>query len=174
LILGFKYGGTDERQRFEIACSASGSLDGPWELVGVPDIELFDDTIENYQFVFVDGRWLMVATSNSLNRPYRFWLAGDPSQASGWLSWTEGVPLDVPKERWNSGSGWTGADYEHANSAFLLDERDVDGHFYLVYSDAPEMSSFDGQGHACLALARSTDLDHWDVPPSSLPPLDTR
>jgi hypothetical protein len=56
----------------------------------------------------------------------------------------------------------------------LLDERDVDGHFYLVYSDAPEMSSFDGQGHACLALARSTDLDHWDVPPSSLPPLDTR
>jgi hypothetical protein len=55
--------------------------------------------------------------------------------------------------------------YEHANSAYLLDQRVIDDHFYLLYEDSPELTSFGGQGHARLALARSTDLERWSVPP---------
>jgi hypothetical protein len=166
LLLGFKLGTTtgSEQQHFEIARSTTGTLAGPWELIGRPHISVYGDTIENYQFVHVDDRWILLATSNVLDRPELFHLNGDPSRPSAWLDWSPARELRVPQERWNPGQGITGTTYEHANCAFLVDRRSVDGHFYLVYEDAPEMSSFDMQGHGVLAIARSTDLVHWTVP----------
>jgi hypothetical protein len=163
LLLGFKTG--QDTQAFEIARSTTGRLTGPWALVGKPDIRVFGDTIENYQFIEIDGRWKLLATSNELDRPFLFDLVGDASRPEGWLRWSAGRQLDVPQESWNSGRGITGSTYEHANSAYLLDQRSRDGHFYLLYEDASEMSTFGGEGHGVLALARSTDLTHWSVPP---------
>ena len=52
VILGFKAGTTT--QHFEIAWAPS--LSGTFHLVGRPDIVLYNDTVENYEFVTVDGR----------------------------------------------------------------------------------------------------------------------
>jgi hypothetical protein len=166
LLLGFKLGTTTggEQQHFEIARSTTGALAGPWQLIGRPHISVYGDTIENYQFVHFDDRWMLLATSNMFDRPELFQLRGDPSRPSDWLDWSSARELHVPQEQWNQGQGITGTTYEHTNSAFLIDRRVVDGHIYLVYEDAPEMSSFDMQGHGVLAIARSTDLLHWNVP----------
>lgn len=162
LVLGFKTGA--DTPAFEIARSPSGSLDGPWQIIGAPDIRVFGDTIENYQFVRIDGRWKLLATSNQLDRPFLFDLAGDPKRPRGWLHWSKGRQLEVPQEAFNPGSGITGSTFEHANCAFLIDLRARDGHFYLLYEDSPEKSSFGGEGPGVLAIARSSDLVHWSVP----------
>ncbi|HET9729883.1 MAG TPA: hypothetical protein VFR41_10705 [Acidimicrobiia bacterium] len=162
LLLGYKLG-TDE-QHFEMARSVSGSLAGPWQLIGRPNISLYGDTVENYQFIRIDGNWTLLATSNAFDHPELMQLHGDASQPTGWLDWSAPRELQVPQERFNPGRGATGVNFEHANCAFLVDRRTVDGFFYLVYADAPEMSNFDAQGHAVLAIARSTDLVHWTVP----------
>ena len=69
LLLAYKYG--SDVQHFEIARSVSGSLDGPWKLLGRPDIMVYGDTIENYQLLQLDGRWQLLATSNTLNEACR-------------------------------------------------------------------------------------------------------
>ncbi len=165
LLLGYKVGSADGVQAFEIARSASGTLDGPWILVGRPDIRVYGDTIENYQFLRLAGRWQLLATSNRLDQPFLFELTGDPSDPNGWLRWSAGRQLIIPREPWNRGRGTTGLTYEHANGAFAVNRGLIDGYYYVVYSDSPEVRSFDGAGHAQLGLARSTDLVHWRVPP---------
>jgi hypothetical protein len=165
LLLGYKYGQTDGVQAFELARSSTGSLDGPWRLIGRPDISVYSDTIENYQFLHLGGGWQLLATSNRLDRPFLFTLAGDPTTPGGWLHWSGGRELHVPQERWNPGRGATGATYEHANCAFVVDRQPLGGHVYLVYADAPEVRRFGGAGHDQLALARSGDLVHWSLPP---------
>jgi hypothetical protein len=167
LLLGYKLGTTDgsEQQHFELARSLTGSLAGPWRLIGRPHVSVYGDTIENYQFIHIGSRWILLATSNQFDRPELFNLAGNPTQPSGWLDWSAPRELRVPQQPWNAGRGVTGATYEHANCAFLIDQRTIDGYFYLVYADAPDMSTFDMQGHAVLAIARSTDLTRWSVPP---------
>jgi hypothetical protein len=165
LLLGYKFNTSDGRQAFELARSRSGSLDGPWTPIGRPDIQVLGDTIENYQFLHLDGRFELLATSNNFDRPYLFDLAGEARDPAGWLHWSSGRQLVVPQEPWNPGLGVTGATFEHGNCAFVLDSRRIDGFAYLVYVDSPEMTTFGGQGHAQLAIARSRDLVHWDVPP---------
>ena len=152
-------------QQFELARSASGSLSGPWTLVGAPDISIRGDTVENYQFLHLDGRWQLLASTNNGNQPAIFDLLGDPTAPTGWLHWSPGRILDVPQEPWNPGSGLTGTDYEHANSASLVDGRRFGGWYYLSYSDAPDKTAFNGEGHAVVAVARSRDLERWIVPP---------
>lgn len=166
LLLGFKLGTTtgSEQQHFEIARSLTGTLRGPWQLIGRPHITVYGDTIENYQFLHFRDHWMLLATSNMFDRPELFQLQGDPSRPSSWLDWSPARELRVPQERPNAGQGITGTTYEHANSAFLIDRRPFDGHAYLVYEDAPEMSSFDMQGHGTLAIARTVDLLHWQLP----------
>jgi hypothetical protein len=165
LLLGYKVGLPGPSQHFELARSASGALAGPWQAVGRPRITVYGDTVENYQFLTIDGTHRLIATSNQFDRPELFQLAGDPANPTGWLDWSAPRQLQVPQEPWNRGQGVTGVTYEHANAAFLVDGRDIDGHLYLVYSDAPDLATFGGQGHAVIAVARSTDLVHWSVPP---------
>ena len=90
LILGYKYGTAtgSTTQHFEIAWSPSGSLRGPWTLVGRPDIVVDGDTVENLEFVAAAGRWHLVATSNTFDQPWIFTLSGDPTRPSSWLHWT--------------------------------------------------------------------------------------
>ena len=90
VILGFKAGTTT--QHFEIAWAPS--LTGTFRVVGRPDIVVYNDTVENYEFVTVDGAWRLVATSNTLDQPFLFTLGpGDPATPSTWLHWSAGQQL---------------------------------------------------------------------------------
>ncbi len=168
LILGYKASrGTDAAssgQAFTIAWSPNGSLNGPWKLIGRPDISIYGGTIESYEFVSVGGRWHLVATTNNLDQPWIFQLTGNPSEPSSWLHWTGGRELSVPIQAWDGGSGIPSVAYEPANSAFLCNATRGGGYYYLLYSGSNELSQFDGWGHAEIGIARSTDLEHWQVP----------
>ncbi len=180
--------GTSGTQHFEVAWSPSGSLDGPWHYIGRPDIVVNGDTIENYEFVAVAGRWRLVATSNTFDQPWMFDLVGNPADTRSWLHWTHGRMLVVPGQSWDSGPGLSSVGYEHANSVFLCDARDQTaaqagtaaktgtvaktgtaaktgaGYYYLTYSGSDELTRFGGWGHAEIGVVRSTDLVHWSLP----------
>ena len=143
VILGFKAGTTT--QHFEVAWAPG--LSGPFHLVGQPDIVLYGDTVENDEFVTVDGAWHLVATSNTLDQPFIFTLGpGDPTSPSTWLHWSAGQQLSVPSQPFNSGPGISSVDYEHANSAFLC--VGPQGEDYLTYAASTELTRFGGWGHA--------------------------
>ncbi len=166
LLLGFKYSSPTQPDVFELARSASGGPQGPWLVVGRPDIQVDGGTVENYEFVRVGGLWRLMATSDNLDQPWLFTLAGNPDRARGWLSWSPGRELVVPSQPFNTGPGLSSVDFEHANSSFLCDAGGRPGHFiYLFYAGSDELTQFDGWGHADIGVARSTDLVHWQVPP---------
>jgi hypothetical protein len=162
VILGFKAGTTAQHQHFEIAWAPA--LTKSFHLVGQPDVVIFGDTIENYEFLTIDGTWHLVATSNILDQPYLFSLgAGDPSVPSTWLRWSVGTQLTVPSEAFNSASGISSVAFEHANSAFLC--VGTGGEDYLTYAASTELTAYGGWGHARIGIARSRDLATWVVPP---------
>jgi hypothetical protein len=161
VILGFKAG--QSTQHFEIAWAPS--LTGTFALVGMPDIVLYNDTVENYEFLTVHGSWTLVATSNTLDQPFIFTLAaGNPAVPATWLHWSAGRELMIPSQPFNSGTGISSVSYEHANSAFLC--VGPGGEDYLTYAASTELTQFGGWGHARIGLARSTDLVNWQVPPA--------
>jgi len=162
VILGYKYGTTT--QHFEIAWSPSGNLDGRWDYVGRPDITVYGGTLENYQFLPIDGVWHLLATTNNLDRPWLYTMKGSPDVPSGWLSWGDGRELEVPLERWNYSPGINSVNYEQSNGAYLCDARPIDGHFYLFYFGANSLQTYGGYGHTSLGVARSTNLVTWEVP----------
>jgi hypothetical protein len=166
LILGYKFGAAtgSQSQHFEMAWSPSGSVDGPWTYEGRPDIVVNGDTVENYEFVALAGRWRLVATSNMFDQPWMFDLPGNPAVATSWLHWTRGRMLQIPGQSWDTGPGVSSVTYEHANSVFLCDARSVDGYYYATYAGSDELTHFGGWGHAKIGIARSTDLVHWQVP----------
>jgi hypothetical protein len=166
LILGYKYGTAtgSSAQHFEIGWSRRGSLDGPWTSIGRPDIVVHGDTVENYEFVALAGRWHLVATSNTFDQPWIFELSGDPSVPASWLHWSRGRMLVIPSQSWDSGPGLSSVGFEHANSVFLCDARAADGYYYATYAGSAELTQFGGWGHAEIGIARSTDLVHWQLP----------
>jgi hypothetical protein len=166
LLVGFKFSSPTQPDVFEIARSTTGLPQGPWLLLGRPDIEVDSGTVENYEFVKAAGAWRLVATSNDLDQPWLFTLTGNPAFASGWLRWSHGYQLQVPSEAFNSGPGISSVGFEHANSAFLCNASSLPGgYYYLLYAGSDELTQFDGWGHAEIGVARSTDLVHWQVPP---------
>lgn len=141
VILAYKVGTTSQSQAFEIAWSKTGSLAGPWVVVGRPNIRAYGDTFENYELVSVDGKWRLVATSNTFDQPWMFTLSGTPSRPDSWLHWTDGRELQVPAQGWNSGSGISSVNFEHANSAYLCQDS-TDGYTYLTYAGSTELTQF--------------------------------
>jgi hypothetical protein len=161
VILGFKAGTTT--QHFEIAWAPS--LTGTFHLVGQPIIRLYNDTVENYEFLTVDGTWHLVATSNTLDQPFIFTLgSGNPVRPTTWLHWSAGRMLVLPTQPFDSGNGISSVNYEHANSAFLC--VGPGGEDYLTYAGSTELSAFGGWGHARIGIARSDNLTNWQVAPA--------
>jgi len=140
--------------RFELAWSPSGSIDGPWRRLGVADT----GPLENYQFLQIDGVWHMVGTTIPVHRELLYRLAGPPDEPGSWLHWDLVREFDIPQEAWNMPPG------EIANAAYLCDARALDGFWYLFYAGSTELDRFGGRGHAKVGVARSFDLAHWDVP----------
>lgn len=167
VMLAYKASTGTGPQHFEVAWSASGSLRGPWTMVGRPDISVYGDTVENYELVDAAGAWHLVATTNTLDQPWIFRLDGSPSRPSSWLHWSGGRELSVPTGTWDHGPGIASVTYEPDNSAYLCNAISTDGYYYLLYAGSTELSQFDGWGHAAIGIARSTDLVHWQVPPTS-------
>jgi hypothetical protein len=160
VILGFKAGTTT--QHFEIAWAPT--LTGRFRLVGRPNITVYNDTVENYEFVTVRGGWDLVATSNTLDQPFIFTLSpGNPSTPATWLHWGVGRELVLPSQPFNTGNGISSVGYEHANSAFLC--VGPQGEYYLTYAASTELTRFGGWGHARIGIARSTNLVTWQAAP---------
>ncbi len=160
VILGFKAGTTT--QHFEIAWAPS--LTGAFRLVGRPDIVVYGDTVENYEFLTVNGAWSLVATSNTLDQPFIFTLdPGDPNSPKTWLRWSTGRELMLPSQPFDTGQGISSVNFEHANSAFLC--VGPQGENYLTYAGSEELTAYGGWGHARIGIARSSDLVNW-LPPS--------
>jgi hypothetical protein len=151
LFLGYNH----QEDRFEVAWSRTGDLDGPWRRLGVADTGPF----ENYQFLLLDGVWHVLGTTVPVHRELLYRLAGPPDEPESWLHWTLVRELNVPSEEWNRPPG------EIANAAFLCDARSLDGHWYVFYAGSTELDRFGGRGHAKIGIARSTDLVRWEVPP---------
>jgi hypothetical protein len=150
LFLGYNY----QSDRFEVAWSSSGSVGGPWRLLGEADT----GPLENYQFLLIDGVWHVLGTTIPVHHEVLYRLAGPPERPESWLHWTFVRELAVPSEAWNHPPG------EVANAAYLCDARPLDGHWYLFYAGSTELERFGGRGHAQVGVARSKDLVHWDVP----------
>jgi len=160
VILGFKAGTTS--QHFEIAWAPT--LSAAFHLVGQPDIEIYNDTVENYEFVTTGGAWRLVATSNTLDQPFIFTLGpGDPSVPSTWLHWVDGRQLVVPNQPFNTSTGISSVNFEHANSAFLC--VGPHGEDYLTYAGSTDLTTYGGWGHARIGIVRSDDLVNWQTPP---------
>jgi hypothetical protein len=161
LFLFFKRGFHNSSvQHDELAWSPSGSIDGPWQHLGEPDLPWS----ENFELLPIDGRWHVVLTTIPVHHPALYRLDGDPSDERSWLRWKKVRIFDVPEESWNRGRT-PGITHETANSAYLCDARRLDGHWYLFYAGSTELTTFEGRGHAQIGVARSDDLVHWRVPP---------
>jgi hypothetical protein len=162
LFLLFKRGAhTAVEQHDGLAWSPSGSPDGPWSYVGETDLPWS----ENFQFHSIDGTWHVLLTEIPIHRPALYRLAGDPADPESWRHWTLVRQFDVPQEEWNRGET-PGVTHETANSAYLCDARRLDGYWYLFYAGSTELTTFEGRGHAKIGVARSKDLERWEVPPS--------
>lgn len=158
LILGYNH----QEDRFELAVSPGGTLEGPWRRLGVADTGPF----ENYQFLRIDGVWHVLGTTVPVHRTLLYRLDGPPDDPQSWRRWTLVREITVPEQGWNRPSG------EVLNAAFLCDGRSLDGHWYLFYAGSTELERFGGRGHAKVGIARSRDLVRWEVPPPRASPQE--
>ena len=146
------------------ALKGAAAVNGPWVLVGRPLITVYGDTIENYQFIHLDGPLAAAGHEQQPRSPVPVRPHGRSSPAAGLAPVVSRSRAGGPPGALNPGTGTTGDTYEHANSAFLVDRGAIRGRYYLVYADAPDHTSFGGQGRNRLGIARSTDLMQWSVP----------
>lgn len=147
-------------QTAAVAHSPSGSLDGPWQLVG----DINQGNTENAQLLRIDETWHMLATTIPLiHEPRLYRLAGDPSDPVAWTSWTHVATFEIQAQAWNTGPF---LDHEVANAAYLVDAIADDGFYYLVYAGSTELSTFELRGHSSLGIARSRDLVTWEPAPA--------
>ncbi|HET6285101.1 MAG TPA: family 43 glycosylhydrolase [Polyangia bacterium] len=147
-----------DRTRLAVATA----LDGSWRFVGdglpaLPATGGRDNglTHENFQFLRIDGKWQLLSTDYEPHAPWLYTMAGAGTDENDWLSWQNGVRVQVAGEGFNS-------DHQ-ANAAFLVDWRARDGYFYLVYAGRTEGTSHAGRGDNKLGLSRSKDLKSWSA-----------
>jgi hypothetical protein len=144
----------------------SKSLEGPYEFVGDglpkllrPDGSAETLTHENYQFMKADGKWFLLTTDYDQQKEGNIIDKGEElhlytlDPTSHWLTWGQGRRLDTPQEAFNT-------DYKD-NAGCIIDWRQYDGYFYLLYAGRTEYNSFAMRGLNRLGLARSKDLIHW-------------
>ena len=164
---GSRPANTDTTRRSRSRARRPASLDGPWQLVGKPDIRVFGDTIENYQFIR-DRRPVEAARDLESARPavpLRSRRQREPAGAAG----CDGRPAassSSRKRRGTPGRGITGSTYEHANCAYLVDRQTA----RRALLPRLRRRFRDVEFRRCRVtassrIARSTDLVHWSVPP---------
>ena len=113
------------------------------------------------------GRWRLMATSDNLDQPWLFTLAGDPDRAEGWLHWSGGHQLDVPGQAFDTGPGpleprlrARQLGLSCASPARRPATRSI-----CSTPGAPSSPSSAAGATPAIGVARSRDLVHWQVPP---------
>lgn len=140
------------------------SMDGPWEFVGdgLPRLLMAADgmdngrTHENYEFMNIDGQWMLLTTDYRPHEMHLYKMAGSGNEPKDWLEWVDGRVLLMPREAFNTD--------HNSNAGFIADWRDRDGYFYCIYAGRTEGETHSRRGDNKLGLARSRDLLHWEVP----------
>lgn len=134
---------------------------GPWTSLGKVSGGLV--WFENSQLIEIDGKWHLLCKTQMNGASMGSMIIEEPSSESCRLEdWTRFIDfrmLDIPVESFNTRS--------HANAPFLVDWRDRDGYFYLLYAGSTEGNTHAGRGDNKLGLARSHNLVSWEVPPGS-------
>ncbi len=143
------------------------SLRARAKLFSRSNVVLYNDTVEDTEFFVANGKWHLLALSNTLDQPWIFTTDGNPQNPTSWLHWYNGYQVQVPSQAWNSGPGLSSLGFQHANSAFLCNAHAFDGYYYLFYSGSTGVTQFNGVGHAKIGVVRSKDLIHWQVPPGN-------
>ena len=137
--------------------SAAGSVS-----YGRPDIVVYHDTVENYEFVSTGGVWRRVATSNTLDQPFLFTLGpGDPSVASTWLDWVDGPAAHRPEPTVRLGPRHLQRRLRARQLCLSLRRTTRRG--LLTYAGSTELTRFGGWGHARIGIARSQNLINWQA-----------
>ena len=159
-------------------CAYADQLDGTWNWVSDQAVQFTSEHDgksnglhrENFQLIMIDGQWHLLSTDFVAyaiqNTPWLYRLAGNPDHLESWQHWSARRALDIPTESWNS--------VDPSNAAALLDHRQHDGWFYLIYGgkDAQRENDFCGtastekkwpRGWNRLGLARSRDLIAWEA-----------
>jgi len=136
---------------------------------------------ENGEFIQIDEKWYLLATDKA-HLPVLRAIRNDGRTDEDWLNLCRGAAscaqnqagqsrvfrgtlqksgqfqrLNIPLEKFNT--------VERANCAFLIDWRDYDGFFYLLYSGRNQGFFHEGDNYFKLGIARSQDLLSWQVPP---------
>jgi hypothetical protein len=141
-----------EEQTPRIAFADSINSDN-WEILGTPAEGRW---FENSQFLIIDQKVNMLVTA-SAHQPNICTILGDPLIPLNWLNWSEFKRFDIKTQNWNTDN--------NANSAFLVDWRNTDGYFYLLYAGRTEKLSHRGRGDNKLGLSRSKDMLNWESLP---------
>jgi len=143
-----------EKQRIQFAWAAD--MDVPqWTRIPVQ----MDGWHENVQFLCIDGVWHMMATGyyglRFRHRPFLLRMDGDPAQDESWGRWERLRMIEPPQQDFNTA--------ELANAAYLLDARESDGLFYLLYAGTIDQALHAKRGDCRLGIAWSKDLQSWEV-----------
>ncbi|MFX0098645.1 MAG: hypothetical protein ACFFCS_03620 [Candidatus Hodarchaeota archaeon] len=130
--------------------------EGPWHEIGLVAGGLM--WMENTELIKIDGKWHVVCTMKS---PHPMISQMDEDEAKNdemekWLAFADFKEMVVPREKFNT--------HSHANAPFLADWRQHDGYFYLLYAGNTEGITHKRRGDNRLGLARSRDLETWEVP----------
>ncbi len=113
---------------------------------------------ENVQFISIDNSWYIMATGYDYifrHRPYLLAMDGDSASDESWGKWKKSHKLEIPEEEFNT--------KERANAAYLLDARENDGVFYLLYAGTVNQSLHAKRGDCRLGIAWSKDLIKWEI-----------
>lgn len=129
------------------------TLDGDFKFIkhGYPSV----GGQENYQFLNIDGRWMMLTTDMPTHTARVFSMIGDGSKDEDWLRWEHFTFINPDLQSFNT--------RDRSNAGDLYDWREMDGYFYLLYAgNGPEMT-YSKRGHNKLGLCRSKDLITWQT-----------
>lgn len=140
------------------------SIDGAWEFVGdgLPQLLMAADgkdngrTHENYEFMNIDGQWMLLTTDYRPHEMHIYQMAGSGGRKEDWLKWVNGRVLLMPQEDFNTD--------HNSNAGFIADRRDLDGYFYCIYAGRTEGKTHAKRGDNKLGVARSRDLVNWQAP----------
>jgi hypothetical protein len=111
-------------------------------------------TQENYQLIRIDGTWYCLSLDYAPHEPFLYRMRGNGENDMDWTVWDHGYPLAIPEQKFNTA--------QTANAPFLMDWREYDNYFYILYAGRTEGYSHAGRGNNKLGLARSLDLKSWE------------
>ena len=147
---------------FRTRIASAGKPDEKFKFIGagypsfkMPDGKESSLAHENFQFLKIDGKWMMLTTDYKPQEPFVYELAGNGESPADWLKWINGRKVEIPLLGFNT--------KDRANGSAALDMRSEDGNFYLFFAGNTEYDTFLGRGWNCMGIAKSPDFMRWET-----------